>query len=203
MTPLRLVVKRASHCSCRRRDDVWVPIKFASVHLRLPKWPTLLEDIIRPEVQRQVVRCIDLPLHRFIDFPLAVIGGLLLCSGLLYVLDVYATTALDRYLLDHYGPELYERYTSEYDPDGNGFEIPVKRIESGEHGQCAGAIYGSSSGNSDNLIDKQGWVKVPLFRNLLRWNFLELSLHCQLELCSIWNRTYTTMLTSMLNASIF
>ena len=62
------------------------------------------------------------------------IGGLLLCSGFLYVLDVYATTALDRYLLEHYGPELYERYTSEYDPDGNGFEIPVKRIESGEHG---------------------------------------------------------------------
>ena len=48
------------------------------------------------------------------------IGGLLLCSGFLYVLDVYATTALDRYLLEHYGPELYERYTSEYDPDGNG-----------------------------------------------------------------------------------
>lgn len=59
------------------------------------------------------------------------IGGLLLCSGFLYVLDVYATTALDRYLLVHYGPELYERYTSEYDADGNGFEIPIKRIESG------------------------------------------------------------------------
>ena len=64
-------------------------------------------------------------------FFLPVLGGLLLCSAFLYVLDVYATTALDRYLLDHYGPELYERYTSEFDPDGNGFEIPVKRIESG------------------------------------------------------------------------
>ena len=62
------------------------------------------------------------------------LGGLLLCSAFLYVLDVYATTALDRYLLEHYGPELYERYTSEYDPDGNGFEIPVKRIEGGGGG---------------------------------------------------------------------
>ena len=67
------------------------------------------------------------------------LGGLLLCSAFLYVLDVYATTALDRYLLDHYGPELYERYTSEYDPDGNGFEIPVKRIESGG----GDGVYGS------------------------------------------------------------
>ena len=69
------------------------------------------------------------------------LGGLLLCSAFLYVLDVYATTALDRYLLDHYGPELYERYTSEFDPDGNGFEIPVKRIESGGGG--GDGVYGS------------------------------------------------------------
>ena len=68
------------------------------------------------------------------------LGGLLLCSAFLYVLDVYATTALDRYLLDHYGPELYERYTSEFDPDGNGFEIPVKRIESGGGGD---GVYGT------------------------------------------------------------
>ena len=73
-------------------------------------------------------------------FFLPVLGGLLLCSAFLYVLDVYATTALDRYLLDHYGPELYERYTSEFDPDGNGFEIPVKRIESGGGG---GGVYGT------------------------------------------------------------
>ena len=75
------------------------------------------------------------------------IGGLLLCSGFLYVLDVYATTALDRYLLVHYGPELYERYTSEYDPDGNGFEIPVKRIESGNSVGSSGS-YGPSSPTS-------------------------------------------------------
>ena len=74
---------------------------------------------------------------------LPVIGGLLLCSGFLYVLDVYATTALDRYLLEHYGPELYERYTSEYDPDGNGFEIPVKRIESGGGGDGGSSSYGA------------------------------------------------------------
>ena len=71
------------------------------------------------------------------------LGGLLLCSAFLYVLDVYATTALDRYLLDHYGPELYERYTSEFDPDGNGFEIPVKRIESGGGGGGVDGVYGS------------------------------------------------------------
>ena len=70
------------------------------------------------------------------------LGGLLLCSAFLYVLDVYATTALDRYLLEHYGPELYERYTSEYDPDGNGFEIPVKRIESGG-GDGGSSSYGA------------------------------------------------------------
>ena len=43
------------------------------------------------------------------------LGGLLLASLGLYALDVYATARIDQFLLDYYGPELYDRYT-QYDP---------------------------------------------------------------------------------------
>ena len=43
------------------------------------------------------------------------LGALLLASLGLYALDVYATARIDQFLLDYYGPELYDRYT-QYDP---------------------------------------------------------------------------------------
>ena len=39
------------------------------------------------------------------------LGALLLASLGLYALDVYATARIDQFLLDYYGPELYDRYT--------------------------------------------------------------------------------------------
>ena len=33
----------------------------------------------------------------------------------MYALDVYATSRIDQFLLDYYGPELYDRYTNNYD----------------------------------------------------------------------------------------
>ena len=46
-----------------------------------------------------------------------ILGGLVIASVFLYALDVYATSQIDRYLYDYYGPELYDRYTSFYDPN--------------------------------------------------------------------------------------
>ena len=48
-----------------------------------------------------------------------VLGGLVITSIFLYALDVYATSRIDQYLYDYYGPELYDRYTSVYDPNSN------------------------------------------------------------------------------------
>ena len=45
-----------------------------------------------------------------------IFGGLVIISLFLYALDVYATSRIDRFLYDYYGPELYDRYTSVYDP---------------------------------------------------------------------------------------
>ena len=43
---------------------------------------------------------------------MAIVAGLLVVSYLLYMVDVWATERIDGLLLAHYGPELYERYTS-------------------------------------------------------------------------------------------
>ena len=48
-----------------------------------------------------------------------VLGALVIASVFLYALDVYATSRIDQYLYDYYGPELYDRYTSVYDPNSN------------------------------------------------------------------------------------
>ena len=45
-------------------------------------------------------------------FLVAIVAGLLVVSYLLYMVDVWATERIDGLLLAHYGPELYERYTS-------------------------------------------------------------------------------------------
>lgn len=47
---------------------------------------------------------------------IAVLGGILLASAAFYAADVYLTSTVDRILYDHYGPELYERYTGQYNP---------------------------------------------------------------------------------------
>ena len=41
-----------------------------------------------------------------------IVAGLLVVSYLLYMVDVWATDRIDGLLLAHYGPELYERYTT-------------------------------------------------------------------------------------------
>ena len=46
----------------------------------------------------------------------AILGGLLILSVLFYALDVYATSRIDQFLYETYGPEVYDRYTSVYDP---------------------------------------------------------------------------------------
>ena len=48
-----------------------------------------------------------------------ILGVLVIVSVFLYALDVYATSRIDEYLYDYYGPELYDRYTSVYDPNPN------------------------------------------------------------------------------------
>lgn len=45
-----------------------------------------------------------------------VLGGLILASAGLYALDVYATARIDQFLLDYYGPQMYDRFTTEYEP---------------------------------------------------------------------------------------
>ena len=88
----------------------------------------------------------------------SVLIGLLICSAFLYVLDVYATTALDRYLLEHYGPELYKRYTSEYDAAGNGFTSGgnVDLTEANDViGGGGGGHGGSGTGGGDSSVQQQ------------------------------------------------
>ena len=43
---------------------------------------------------------------------MGIVAGLLVVSYLLYMVDVWATDRIDGLLLAHYGPELYERYTT-------------------------------------------------------------------------------------------
>ena len=43
---------------------------------------------------------------------MGIVAGLLVVSYLLYMMDVWATERIDGLLLAHYGPELYDRYTS-------------------------------------------------------------------------------------------
>ena len=43
---------------------------------------------------------------------MGIVAGLLVVSYLLYMVDVWATERIDGLLLAHYGPELYDRYTS-------------------------------------------------------------------------------------------
>ncbi len=54
----------------------------------------------------------------------AVVVGIFLASLALFAADVYLTSKLDQMLLDHYGPELYDQYTSKYhdllEGDGGG-----------------------------------------------------------------------------------
>ena len=47
-----------------------------------------------------------------------IVGGLLILSFLLYMLDTWATARIDTMLLDYYGPDLYRKMTSSYDPEG-------------------------------------------------------------------------------------
>ena len=51
----------------------------------------------------------------FCSVGIVLVGGLLLASAALYALDVYATSRIDQFLLDYYGPEIYDRYTTTYD----------------------------------------------------------------------------------------
>ena len=52
------------------------------------------------------------------------LAGIFLLSIGLYALDVYVTSRIDRYLLDHYGPSIYEAFTGTYDPNEDLGNIP-------------------------------------------------------------------------------
>jgi len=58
-----------------------------------------------------------------------IVGGLLIISFLLYMFDTWATARIDTMLLDYYGPELYSKMTSSYDPEG--IAAAMKSINSG------------------------------------------------------------------------
>eukprot|EP00096_Caligus_rogercresseyi_P016816 TRINITY_DN981_c0_g1_i1.p1 TRINITY_DN981_c0_g1~~TRINITY_DN981_c0_g1_i1.p1 ORF type:complete len:249 (+),score=50.80 TRINITY_DN981_c0_g1_i1:69-815(+) len=45
-----------------------------------------------------------------------IIGGLLVFSAVLYALDIYATSRIDRMLVDSFGPQIYNRFSNAYEP---------------------------------------------------------------------------------------
>ena len=62
----------------------------------------------------------------------AIVAGLLVLSFLLYMLDTWATARIDTMLLDYYGPDLYRKMTSSYDPEGVAAAIQnINSIHSG------------------------------------------------------------------------
>ena len=61
-----------------------------------------------------------------------IVGGLLIISFLLYMFDTWATARIDTMLLDYYGPDLYRKMTSSYDPEGVAAAIQnINSIHSG------------------------------------------------------------------------
>ena len=61
-----------------------------------------------------------------------IVGGLLILSFLLYMFDTWATARIDTMLLDYYGPDLYRKMTSSYDPEGVAAAIEnIDSIHSG------------------------------------------------------------------------
>ena len=63
-----------------------------------------------------------------------IVAGLLILSVLLYMFDTWATSRIDSMLLDYYGPELYRKMTSSYDPEGVAAAIQnINSIQSGMH----------------------------------------------------------------------
>ena len=60
----------------------------------------------------------------------------LILSILLYMFDTWATARIDTMLLDYYGPDLYRKMTSSYDPEGVAAAIQnINSIHSGIHRQ--------------------------------------------------------------------
>ena len=55
----------------------------------------------------------------------ALILGLAALSFGLYYADLFLTARLDQFLLDYYGPEIYDRLTQEFHPDGGVYDSPV------------------------------------------------------------------------------
>ena len=53
---------------------------------------------------------------------MGIVAGLLVLSYLLYMVDVWATDRIDGLLLAHYGPELYERYTTALQEGGSNID---------------------------------------------------------------------------------
>ena len=61
-----------------------------------------------------------------------IVGGLLILSFLLYMFDTWATARIDTMLFDYYGPELYRKITSSYDPEGVAAAIQnINSVHSG------------------------------------------------------------------------
>ncbi len=68
--------------------------------------------------------------------------AILVASLTLYAADVYVTSRMDELLLEYYGPELYEKYTSDFDATQDQEDL---------HNY----LYGSANSASDR-IDNDG-----------------------------------------------
>merc|ERR1719150_963045 len=64
--------------------------------------------------------------------------------------DTWATARIDSMLLDYYGPELYSKMTSSYDPEG--LAVAMKSINSGEEGVISDRFGGHFEGWSDEDV---------------------------------------------------
>lgn len=79
-----------------------------------------------------------------------IVGGLLIISFLLYMFDTWATSRIDTMLLDYYGPELYSKMTSAYDPEG--LAAAMKSIDSVGDTEISDRFGGHFSGWSDEDV---------------------------------------------------
>lgn len=83
----------------------------------------------------------------------AIVAGLLVLSFLLYMFDTWATARIDTMLLDYYGPDLYRKMTSSYDPEGVAAAIQnINSIHSVGEDEISDRFGGHFDGWSDEDV---------------------------------------------------
>jgi len=94
-----------------------------------------------------------------------IVAGLLVVSYLLYMVDVWATDRIDGLLLAHYGPELYERYTTalheeplqfEQEPQWTAEDEVIKAYLIAEEQQYRGQFLPSRRSDTDGQYSGAG-----------------------------------------------